>query len=91
MTSPKKAEWRTVLRAIGYANINEGVIEAIISQTHTELCTTLKERVEEAKQEMLRRGRVLDYADRTEFDECAEILDKVLTLIDQLLVTDEKV
>ncbi len=35
---------------------------------------------EEVRREMLEKARKTDYADRTEYDECVEILDQVFAL-----------
>jgi hypothetical protein len=90
MTSPKKAEWFQKYEEILWSTEFElcdrqiEFIDNIISQTHTELCTTLKERVEKLQENLPERR----FNPEFNVGYCSA-LDDTITLIDSLLVTDE--
>jgi len=91
MTSPKKAEWeeelQDLLESAGSGKVVD--LKSFISQTHTDLLTELSERVEKMPEYIYVASGKEEVVPKYKFNVCFTKND-ILTLIDSLLVTDEK-
>jgi hypothetical protein len=101
MTSPKKAEIYNCLAYCEYQNgmdhckncgLDEELIDDIISQTHTELLTTLKEKIDKETEEVKKELDTSVNPHRESMKSAVELLRIRLhvALIGELLVTDKQ-